>query len=257
MKIVHVNVPYSMLLNRIDFALEKRIHPEIFFSGEDLDTLHEKDVRRLADILHQNRLEITFHAPFMDLSPGGVDRRIKEVTLNRFSQVIELANFFKPKTIVFHPGYEKWKFDGNVKLWLENSLQTWKPLVEEAERRGLTFAIENVFEESPDSLVSLLKEIDSPHFRFCFDTGHHHVFSKVPLQTWFDVLGEYFSEVHLHDNHQEIDEHLPIGEGGFDFDAFFSFLSQRQIHPIYTIEPHEEAHLSRGLEAVQKYIKSS
>ena len=254
MTTVHINVPYSMLLQRIDFALRNRIHPEIYFSGDDLDACQEKDIKHLAETLHRNELEITLHGPFMDLSPGGVDRRIKGVTLDRFIKTIELGRFFKPETIVFHPGYEKWKFDGNVELWLESSLQTWRPLVKRAEELGLTLAIENVFEENPESLAALLKGVNSSHLRFCFDTGHHHVFSKTPLPIWIETLGGYLREVHLHDNHKETDEHLPIGEGGFDFDRFFNLLSEFGLDPIYTIEPHEEAHLWRGLEAVKKYI---
>jgi sugar phosphate isomerase/epimerase len=254
MAVIHINVPYSILLHRIHFVIENRICPEIYFSGEDLDAIQEKDVKFLADILHQNKLEISLHGPFMDLSPGGVDRKIKEVTLDRLTKVMELAYYLKPKTIVFHPGYEKWKFDGNVKLWLESSLQTWRPLVERAENIGLVLAIENVFEETPDSIQNLLEEIDSPYLRFCFDTGHHHVFSKAPLSIWLGALGRYLIEVHLHDNHKEMDEHLPVGEGGFDFKGFFNLLSQFKLSPIYTIEPHEEAHLWRGLEAVKKYI---
>src|SRR5512137_1712119 len=167
MTVIHINVPYSMLLDRIDFAIENRINPEIYFSSDDLDACQEKDVQHLSEVLGENQLEITLHGPFMDLSPGGVDRRIKEVTFDRLLKTIELAHFFKARMIVFHPGYEKWKFDGNVKLWLDSSLQTWRPLVKEAEELGLTLAIENVFEESPDSLKSLLEEIDSTHFRFC------------------------------------------------------------------------------------------
>jgi sugar phosphate isomerase/epimerase len=254
MPIVHINVPYSMLLQRIDFAIKNRIHPEIYFSAEDLDTCQEKDVKQLAEILHGNGLEISLHGPFMDLSPGGVDQRVKAITSDRILKTIELALFFKPKTIVFHPGYERWKFDGNVKLWLESSLQTWEPLLKKAKELGLTLAIENVFEESPDSIKSLLEEIDSPHFRFCFDTGHYHVFNRTPLPNWFEALGKYMVEVHLHDNHREMDEHLPMGEGNFDFDQFFKLLSQYRLKPIYTLEPHEENHLWRGLEAVKRYV---
>jgi sugar phosphate isomerase/epimerase len=254
MPVIHINVPYSMLLHRIDFAIENRIHPEIYFSAEDLDTCQDQEVEQLSKTLQKNQLEITLHGPFMDLSPGGVDQRIKEVTIDRISKTIQLANVFRPKMIVFHPGYEKWKFDGNVKLWLESSLQTWRPLVKEAEEMGLTLAVENVFEESPDSIKALLEEIHSPHFRFCFDTGHHNIFSKTPLPLWMEVLGGFLSEVHLHDNHQESDEHLPMGEGKFNFNQFFTLLSQWDLHPLYTIEPHEEAHLWRGLEAVKKYI---
>ena len=255
MTVIHTNVPYSMLLQRVDFAIKNRINPEIYFSAEDLDAYQEKEAKQLADALHRSELEITFHGPFMDLSPGGVDKKVKEVTLDRFTKVIELALLFKPKAIVFHPGYERLKFDGNVKLWLDSSLQTWRPLVKEAEESGLILAVENVFEESPGPLRTLLEEIDSPHFRFCFDTGHHHVFSKTSLPVWFEALGKYLAEIHLHDNHKQADEHLPIGEGGFDFDGFFKLLGQFKLNPIYTIEPHSEDHLWRALEAVKKYIK--
>jgi sugar phosphate isomerase/epimerase len=254
MTVIHINVPYSMLLHRVEFAIINRIHPEIYFSAEDLDACEEKEARHLSEILQKNDLEITIHGPFMDLSPGGVDRRVKEVTLERFLKTIELASFFNPKMIIFHPGYEKWKFDGNVKLWLESSLQTWGPLVKEAEEMGVILAVENVFEETPDSIKNLLEEIHSPHFRFCFDTGHHHVFSKTPLPIWMEALGGFLSEVHLHDNCRERDDHLPVGEGGFDFNQFFSLLAKWNLSPLYTIEPHEEAHLWRGLKAVKKYI---
>ena len=254
MNVIHINIPYSTLLQRIDFVLQKGIHPEIYFSADDLEACREKDVQYLSKTIRENRLEITLHGPFMDLSPGGADRRIKEVTSKRFLKAIELAHSFGSKTLVFHPGYQKWKFDGNVKVWLESSLNTWRPLIQEAEKMSLILAIENVFEETPDSLAGLLGEINSPHFRFCFDTGHHYLFGKAPLPVWFDALGKYLCEVHLHDNHKEMDEHLPMGEGGFDFDQFFSLLSRFRLKPIYTIEPHEEAHLWRALEAADRYI---
>jgi sugar phosphate isomerase/epimerase len=69
-----------------------------------------------------------------------------------------------------------------------------------------------------------------------------------------EALGGFLSEVHLHDNCKEMDEHLPLGEGAFDFGQFFTLLAQLNLKPLYTIEPHEEDHLRRGLEAVKKYI---
>ena len=255
MRVIHVNVPYPMLLQRINFVIEKRIHPEIYFSAEDLDACQEKDIEQLSQTLQENHLEISLHGPFMDLSPGGVDRRIKEVTRDRLSKTIQLARLFASNMIVFHPGYESWKFDGNVKLWLDSSLQTWGPLVRQAEEAGLTLAIENVFEETPVPIKNLLEEMDSPRFRFCFDTGHHHVFAKTSLHVWMEALGGFLAEVHLHDNHKDADEHLPVGEGEFDFNQFFTLLSQYKLDPVFTIEPHEEVHLWRGLEAVKKYIK--
>jgi len=256
MPLIQINVPYSMLLHRIDFVVETRINPEVYFGAEDLDGCRENDVKHLAHVLQQNGLEVTIHGPFMDLSPGGTDRKVKEVTLDRFSKTIELARFLRPKTIVFHPGYEKRQFDENVTRWLESSLETWKPLVAEAEKNDFVIAIENIYEETPDSLRRLLDGIQSRHFRFCFDTGHHHAFSmrKAPLSRWIETLGDYLWEVHLHDNHGEKDEHLPMGEGGFDFNQFFDLLSLHRLNPIFTIEPHQEEHLWRGWEAAKKFI---
>ena len=256
MTVVHVNVPYTMLRQRSDAVVQNRIHPEIYFSADDLDTCREKDAGRLAEMLQENKLEVTVHGPFMDLSPGGVDRKVKEVTRDRLSRTLDVVRVFHPKMVVFHPGYDKRTFDGNERLWLENSLETWRPLVEKAEKRGMTLAIENVFEERPDSLKALLEKFDSSRFRFCFDAGHHHVFSSVPLRLWLETLGAYLGEVHLHDNHKEMDEHLPPGEGTFPFDEFFALLSQFKLVPIFTIEPHGEEHLRKGLAAVRKYINS-
>ncbi len=244
-----------MLLQRIDFVLRHRLCPEIYFSADDLDACQEEEVRQLSQMLHRSDLPCTIHGPFMDLSPGGVDKKVKEVTRDRLSKTIQVATLLKPGAIVFHPGYEKWKFDGNVRLWLESSLETWKPLVEEAEEQGLTLAIENVYEEHPDSLLLLLKEIHSPHFRFCFDTGHHHVFSKAPLSLWIESMREYLFEIHLHDNHGEMDDHLPMGEGSFDFRELFNLFSRWKLKPLLTLEPHQEAHLWRGLEAVKNYLE--
>ncbi len=82
MTLIHINVPYSMLLHRIDFAIKNRIHPEIYFSAEDLDICNEREAQQLSKTLQENQLETTLHGPFMDLSPGGVDRRVKEVTFD-------------------------------------------------------------------------------------------------------------------------------------------------------------------------------
>jgi len=127
---------------------EERINPEIYFSGDDLDQYRDGDIQRLSEILHQHQLEITFHAPFMDLSPGGIDRRVKEVTLDRFSKVVELAHFFKPKAIVFT---RLWKME--IRWKREDVARQQSPDLGSigwvAEKRGQVLAIENVFEETP------------------------------------------------------------------------------------------------------------
>ena len=131
--VIHVNVPFRMLSDNLEFILEKALNPEIYFNGEALDSYHEADLRNIQRALHKRGLKTTIHAPFMDLSPGGVDTKIKKATLERLDQTLEVGSLLNPRLIVCHPGYNKWFFDNNVDLWLENSLVTWKGLLRKAE----------------------------------------------------------------------------------------------------------------------------
>jgi len=74
------------------------------------------------------------------------------------------------------------------------------------------------------------------------------------MKDWFDSLGNYFKEVHLHDNFKKSDDHLPIGDGDIDFDLFFKLIKQYDIAPIYTIEPHKIEHLERSLQTCKNYL---
>ena len=253
-KRIQVNVPYKMLLEKLDFILENELNPEIYFDNLALDDYREADLMRIHTALKEKGRSVTIHAPFMDLSPGGVDSKVKKATIERLNQAIEVAAIFNPQIIIFHPGYNKWFFDENVALWLENSLTTWRPIVSKVEKLDIPIALENIFEEEPSSLHKLLSTIQSPYFNFCFDTGHFNLFSTVPMKNWFDVLGKYIKEVHLHDNFKKFDDHFPIGDGEINFDLFFQLAKKQGDDIIYTIEPHKLEHLERSLEACRDYL---
>jgi sugar phosphate isomerase/epimerase len=251
---IFINVPYEMLLDRLDFAIQNRLLPEIYFDGNALDTARQADLDRLAKVLSQEKIDATLHGPYMDLSPGALDAKVKQVTLERIRKTMEVAPLFRPKTVVFHPGFDPWRFEGYHDLWLSNSIETWKPFARAAEKIGTTLVVENVFEQDPQTLRSLMEGVNSPNFRFCFDTGHYFAFSKAPLSLWFDLLGEFLAEIHLHDNDGTRDEHLPLGDGEMDFGEFFDLLGRTNPRPILTVEPHEEAHLWNSLTALEKYL---
>ncbi len=253
--IIHVNVPYQLLVEQLEFILERGLNPEIYFNGEALDTYREDDVRSIYSSLKKRGLKTTLHAPFMDLSPGGVDAKIKKSTLERLDQTLEVGVFFAPRLIVFHPGYNKWFFDNNVDLWLENSLVTWSGLLRKAEDLNIPLAVENIFEEDPSGLYKLISKLNSPYFNFCFDTGHFNLFSRVTMEEWFISLGSFIKEVHLHDNNKLADDHLPLGDGEIDFPLFFQLLKKYGVTPIYTLEPHKVEDLERSLERCHFFLK--
>lgn len=247
---VHVHVPYNRVAEYLVFIKQHKLNLEIFFQASSLDTLNSADIERLKDSL-EYKPSLSIHAPFMDLSPAAVDSKVRAVTMERFLQVLDIAESLSPEIIVCHSGYEKWKYALNTDIWLRESVKTWTPLIEKAERLGVRIAIENIFEDEPSSLSLLMKEFQSENFGICFDTGHCNLFSKVPLSQWLENLSEYFIELHLHDNDKSADLHLPIGDGTFDFRALFSAINGQNC--LYTLEAHTPERILKSMERLQGY----
>ena len=254
MKNIQVHVPYPMLLERLGEVLEMGINPEVYIDGEFLEGAEASDLVRIREGCGERRLTITLHGPYEHLNPGSADEKKRTLTVSRYARAFEVASHLGPKNIVLHAGYKESWFDGEVKLWLEQSLKTWPAFVKEAERLGITIAAENIFEKGPGTLKLLVEEINSPNFRLCIDSGHLNVYSKAGFDEWFRALGPYVAEVHLHDNFGRIDDHLPVGDGTIDFPSFFKSLKAYSGDPVYTIEPHGEEVLFRALDAVRRFL---
>lgn len=240
----HVHIPYNRIAQYLGFIRQHRLDLEVYISGDSLDLATHEDIALLRETL-DHAPSLSFHAPFMDLSPGAVDSRVRAATLERFHHVLDLAEILRPKTIVFHSGYEKWKYGLRPDIWLEKSVLTWEPLLRRAAGMGVTIAVENIFEDEPSNLRLLMEEMASPHFGICFDTGHCNLFSRVPLETWMEALRDYIVELHLHDNDKSSDQHLPMGEGTFDFPRFFELLGNRDC--VHTIEAHTPEHVMKSM----------
>ncbi len=245
----HIHIPYNRLNEHIGFIKDHKLDLEIYFGSTALDSLPETGIAELRSKLDYGP-SLSIHAPFMDLSPGAVDSKVRKATMERFSHVLEIAEVLRPAAVVFHSGYEKWKYAFNIDLWLEKSVETWLPVNEKASEMGVKVAIENIFEDDPANLKLLMEKMDSDNFGVCFDTGHCNLFSKGPLEDWLEALNPFIFELHLHDNDRTADQHLPMGEGNFDFEKFFRLLERKDC--LHTIEAHTKEHVLRSLEFLKR-----
>ncbi|MDH4028619.1 MAG: sugar phosphate isomerase/epimerase [Nitrospirota bacterium] len=234
------------------FIREKRLNLEIYFGTRNFDRITLDDIAALKKKLDYGP-RLSIHGPFMDLSPGAVDQKVREVTVKRFSATLDFAAILKPKAIVFHSGYDRWKYDNRVDIWLEGSLDTWRPINERASDMGIDIAIENIFEDDPLHMKLLSEEINSKHFGVCFDAGHFNLFSKLPLSEWLGIIRPHIKELHLHDNSRYADDHLPIGDGDFDFKTLFNEVNG--IDCVHTIEAHSVEDVKRSLERLKEFVK--
>jgi len=251
---LHVHIPFSKLSGHLDLIREKSLNLELYFDGDVLDSITLSDVHKARELLDHNP-SLSFHAPFMDLSPGAVDSLVREATMKRFNQILDIAEVMKPKAIVCHSGYEKWRYALKPEWWLQMSLLTWKSLNKRASDINVKLAIENIFEDEPSNLKILMEHMNSDNFGICFDTGHCNLFSKVRLDDWMEALNPYIFELHLHDNDRSSDQHLPVGDGTFDFGKFFHLLKNRDC--IHTIEAHSPDKVMRSMKNIARFTETA
>jgi len=247
-EIIHAHVPFLQLEEHLDFMMANNIHPEIFLSGETLDAVIPEQLESAAASLAAADISCTIHAPFMDLNPGSEERLLRDVTRRRFQQVCHAASILKPKVMVFHPGYDRWRYGEKQSSWLKHSIDTFREVLDATARTGCIIAIENIFEEEPSTLLTLIEACNDPRIRHCFDVGHWNLFhaAAVGLEEWFASLGAHIAEVHIHDNSGTRDDHAPVGEGNIDFALYFQLLRRYAPDAVWTIEAHSRACLERA-----------
>lgn len=251
---VHVNIPYTMLREGyLALFLQRRINPEIGFDAAALDSLSESEEREIARHLRENRLRLTFHAPFMDLSPGSPDPAVRKLTRRRYTQLLRVAEVFRPQRVVCHAAYDWKRYLTMKEAWLEHSLHTWEWMAKKTAEAGAELLLENVYERGPEEMLPLFEALKPHPVRFCLDTGHQAAFGSTPLLHWVKVLGPYLGQLHLHDNFGRWDDHLAVGKGDIDFVGLFHALERtRESPPPITLEPHREEDLSPSLEYLEK-----
>lgn len=248
------HIPWAQVATCLAPVLELDLAPEIAIKGPELDVIDEHEVRQVAEILAKAGVRPRVHAPFFDLNPGALDPLIRQATGQRLEQTLRVAGLLQADLMIVHPGVDKWRYPRLEQAWLNLALEFFAPLVERAAQSGCRLAIENIYEESPDTLVQLVDGIDSDFFGHCFDAGHWHLFGRRPMNEWLRSVSSSLFHLHLHDNHGRADEHLPVGDGTIDFSPLQKHLEAMLVAPSITLEAHNLEHLRRSLLEVNRLL---
>ena len=250
-KRVFVSCPFDLLKEKyLTRLVQERINPEIGLNGPVLENYILRDFLDAAHVLKDEGLKCTVHAPFTDVSPGAVDKKIREISIARITAGIDLAALLDAESMVFHTGWERKIYADAADLWLENFSASLEKILEHAERSDVPVMLENVFELDTRLHREIFKRFPQDILGFCLDAGHVYAFSEVPLPQWLNDLGDRIGHLHLHDNHGADDEHLAPGRGIVDFDMLFSWLADRGSTPVMTLEAHDEETVIPGLSAI-------
>jgi len=247
------HLPWSRRSEFLNQILDLGLAPEVAFKGSDLDCLEARELDRLISIFAGKGVRPTVHAPFFDLNPGALDPLIRSATDQRLSQAFEAAARINAKVMVVHPGFDRWRYPNLDEVWVQNACDFFNSYLARAKSSDCRLALENIYEETPATLVALVALLDSDYFGHCFDIGHWHLFAKMSLPDWLDAISCRLIHIHLHDNHGNADQHLPVGDGLIDFDLLFSSLAQTS-PPSMTLEAHSLSCLQRSLQQLNPYL---
>jgi sugar phosphate isomerase/epimerase len=251
---IQVSIPFTMLHDTyMSTFLDRRLNPEIGIDAGALENHSMDAFGEIAKITKRHGLSVTLHAPFLDLAPGSPDPAVRAVARSRLEPMVRLAGLFEAKAVVCHAAYDRTRYVSLQEAWLDHSLAFWSWLGERIKETGSQLMLENVYEYGPQELLGLLLGLDHSNVGFCLDTGHAAAFGRSGLDEWVAVLHPWLGQLHLHDNRGDMDEHLALGAGLIDFEAFLRQVrAAKTSAPLVTIEPHREEDLMPSLAHLEK-----
>lgn len=180
-----------------------------FCTAENIDShFQETDAavrRELAGI--DRRL---LHGPFNELFPCAIDPLARKLAAHRYTQALELAKRYGATKLILHGGFSPRLY---YPCWyVEQSIAFWKEFLK-THPGQYEICLENVMEESPDSLLSIVQGVDDPRLKLCLDIGHANTYSSIPPIQWMERWGTFLSHLHLHNNDGSADTHSALNQG--------------------------------------------
>lgn len=250
--IFYISVTLNSLEDSIDRVAREGFHPEIRMDNADrLMELSDGEVGKLKKLLDERAFTPFTHAPFFGLDIASLDTKVSAYTESALVQALEVTALLGGRVMVMHTGYLPYFSRGGRRLWFRNWDSRMPRVVEQAEQLGVKVVLENTWEDRPEVLAHLIDMLPRGTVGVCLDTGHLNVFSRLPLQNWWRVLGAHVEAFHIHDNDGISDDHLVPGEGTFDFSALADLIRRLESPPLMDLEiPLERADEGR------RYIES-
>ncbi len=193
------------------------------------------------------------HGFFFDLSIASIDDDIKELSIKRYLQSLEIAKDIGAKTVVYHTGCEATiKHRGFQQSYSEDSIKFWKQYISAYENSGITAVQENVSENTYEPILKIADAVNSKKLKACLDVGHVNVHSDRKVTEWIQGYGESMVHMHLHNNYGDDDSHLSLLKGTLDFDEIFAKIKEININPVLVLEIFTELDLYESVDYLRK-----
>lgn len=164
-----------------------------------------------------------FHGPFNELFPCAIDPLARRLASYRYEQALTLSRHYGAEKLILHGGYSPRLY---FPCWyVEQSVVFWREFLDK-HPGNFEICLENVMEEEPDTLLSIVSQVNDPRLRLCLDVGHVNAYSRIPAGDWISSWGSFLSHAHLHNNDGTADTHSPLYDGTLPMEQLLSSLPQ-------------------------------
>ena len=242
-----MTIKFGLLTNPTNDILEeiKLIHKLGFdyvevgieFPGGSPEFLidYKKKIRELIDRFNYPALAHT--AWWIDF--GSLYEIIRKGWVEEAKLCIDAAKALNIDKINFHfysMGLDNKSYRKDV---LRNIVKSLKEVVRYADSKGIIVFLENT--PNKKSLVSIKEYkfvIDSvPKLKVHLDTGHAFVENGMAgIRDYIFAFKNKLEHIHIHDNHGQGDEHLPLGKGKINFEQIAKWMKQINYDKTMTFE---------------------
>lgn len=224
-----------------------------FYAAKILD-----DPERQADIIayyngYRNDFnQDTIHGAFLDVTIHSSDPLIRDASMLRVKQSMEIAKRMGVRGVVFHTGRLA-GFREHVYLenWKAVNAEFFAELAHRYPKQQIY--MENMFDEAPDVLADFAERMKGvENFGICLDYAHA-IISGCSGKEWIETLAPYIRHMHINDNDLKNDLHQAVGSGSIDWQELDALVRKYGIDSPVLVEVSGCEAQKKSLEYMKQY----
>ena len=177
----------------------------------------------------------TIHGAFLDVTVHSSDPLIRDASMLRIRQSMDIAKRMGVRGVVFHTGrIAHFRAEHYLRTWQESNASFFTRMAEEYPEQQIF--MENMFDGAPDVLAALAERMKPvENFGICLDYAHA-VISGSPGREWVAALAPYIRHIHINDNDLEHDMHRAVGSGRIDWEEYDGLMREYRIEASVLVE---------------------
>ncbi len=211
----------------------------VAYPSADLDAITQKEIESARNISLEHKMEICVHAPFFELNIAAFCKSIREESVRQTKKAVDFCADLGGKKIIVHSGKYTYNYPPDTaiennylkKMQWDYNIESLKNINEQATNKGVTVCLENIGIDTIDETFEDLLEIREAvgdSLKFTFDIGHARLYANGGVEKAISLFDDNIHHIHFTDNNGEKDDHLPIGDGNFDYSNIIDFVKKFQ-----------------------------